>query len=472
MKTDIEDRSTQTALERLNDPYLAPSVQIPVQDEDLGSGDGEPGLISIARLLWPRRISLAKAALAGLLLAVLVAVLIPNTYQATVRLMPPENSALSGSSALIGMMLGSGGSSGSSSSGAAGGLSSAVGDLLGTQKPGPLFIGILSSRTISDRMIDRFDLRKVYSRKTYGAARLKLFSRVKFTEDKKSGIIIITVNDHDRARVTAMAQAYVDELNALLAQVNTSAASREREFLEKRLVAINVELKDATKALSEFSSRNATLDPQDQGKAMLDSAALLEGQLIAAKSELSGLQQIYTSQNVRVRSLQAHISELEQQLNAFGGKNYAGSTTLDPNSLYPSIRQLPVLGREYLDLYRRAKVDEAVFELLTESYEMAKVQEAKDTPSVKVLDAPRTPELPDWPPRAAFALVGALLGLLVAAFWFWWTERWSEVDPNEPYKAFVDHEILPALRRKTASFRRGWQQVLSRIRGSGERQGA
>lgn len=464
------DRSTQTTLERLNDPYLAPSDPLPDQDEDLARRSVEPRLIAIVRLLWPRRVSLGKAALAGLMLASIVAVLIPNSYQATVRLMPPESSALSGSSALIGMMLGSGGSTGSSSSG--GGLSSAVGDLLGTQKPGPLFIGILSSRTISDRMIDRFDLRKVYSRKTYGAARKKLFSRVTFTEDKKSGIIVITVNDHDRARVTAMAQAYVDELNGLLSQVNTSAASREREFLEKRLVAINVELRDATKALSEFSSRNATLDPQDQGKAMLDSAALLEGQLIAAKSELSGLQQIYTSQNVRVRSLQAHITELEQQLNAFGGKSYAGSTTLDPNSLYPSIRQLPVLGREYLDLYRRAKVDEAVFELLTESYEMAKVQEAKDTPSVKVLDAPRTPELPDWPPRSLFALGGALLGFLFAAFWIWWTDHWSEVDPNEPYKAFLDHEILPRLRRNLASVRRGWQQILSRNRRSGEHESA
>jgi capsule polysaccharide export protein KpsE/RkpR len=203
---------------------------------------------------------------------------------------------------------------------------------------------------------------------------------------------------------------------------------------------------------------------------MLDSAAILEGQLIAAKSELSGLQEIYTGQNVRVRSLQAHISELQQQLNAFGGKNYAGSTTLDPNSLYPSVRQLPVLGREYAELYRRAKVDEAVFTLLTESYELAKVQEAKDTPSVKVLDAPRPPERPDWPPRALFALGGALLGFLFAASSILWTEYWSAVAPDEPYKAFLNHEILPAIRGKWASVRRGWQQVLSRIRRSDEHQ--
>jgi capsule polysaccharide export protein KpsE/RkpR len=328
----------------------------------------------------------------------------------------------------------------------------------------------VGGRTVADRVIDRFDLRKVYGIKTYAATRKKLFSRVTFAEDKKSGIISITVDDRDSARVTAMAQAFVDEVNGLLSHVNNSASSRETQFLEKRIAAINVELQDATKKLSDFSSQNATFNPEDQGKAMLDSAAILEGQLIAAKSELSGLQEIYTGQNVRVRSLQAHISELQQQLNAFGGKNYAGSTTLDPNSLYPSVRQLPVLGREYAELYRRAKVDEAVFTLLTESYELAKVQEAKDTPSVKVLDAPRPPERPDWPPRALFALGGALLGFLFAASSILWTEYWSAVAPDEPYKAFLNHEILPAIRGKWASVRRGWQQVLSRIRRSDEHQ--
>jgi|SRR5580700_6147746 capsule polysaccharide export protein KpsE/RkpR len=469
MEAEIMDRSTQTTLESLNDSYLAPSPEM--RDEDLSKRNEEPRLIAVSRLLWYKRVGLAKASLAGLVLASIVAVLIPNSYQATVRLMPPESSSISGSSALLGLMLGTGGSSGPGS-GSSGGLSSAVGDLLGTQKPGPLFIGILASRTITDRMIDRFDLRKVYWRKSYGAARKKLFSRVSFVEDKKSGIITITVDDNDRGRVTAMAQAYVDELNGLLSHVNTSAASREREFLEKRLAAINLELQDATKILSDFSSRNATLDPQDQAKAMLDSAALLEAQLIAAKSELGGLQQIYTGQNVRVRSLQAHISELEQQLNAFGGKGYKGSTTLDPNSLYPSIRQLPVLGREYAELYRRAKVDEAVFELLTESYELAKVQEAKDTPSVKVLDAARLPEKPDWPPRGLFALGGAFIGFLLAVSWILGVEHWSGIDPNEPYKAFLDREILPSLRGKMASVRRTWQQILSRVHRSSEHQGA
>lgn len=436
-----------------------------MQEAELVSPVTSRETIDWIRLLWNDRVLLAKITLAALLISGVLVFFIPDSYESYVQLMPPDSSSLSGSSGMLGMLLGSGMSSGSSSSSSGSSLSSGlagtVSDILGGQKMGPLFIGVLTSRTISDRIIDRFDLRKVYWKKTYAAARKKLLNRVEFTEDRKSGIIKIDVQDRDRARATAMAQAYVDELNTLLAQVNTSAASREREFLEKRLTVVHGELEKAAKDLSEFSSHNATLDPEDQAKAMLESAATLEGQLIAAKSELSGLQQIYTNENVRVRSLQAHVAELEQQLNNFGGKGYSGSTALDPNSLYPPIRQLPVLGRQYLELYRTVKIDETVYEMLTESYEMARVEEAKETPSVKVLDAARIPERKSWPPRPWLAVFGAVLGFLLGSAWIAGNVYWAAIDPNEPRKLFIT-DMLTDLKCD-------WARVRARLSGLRER---
>ena len=425
---------TENGLGETNDQELLLSEQM--RDLDVDDSNREPEMLAVARLLWTKRKFVWKGALAGLLLFLAIGLLRPNKYESTVQLMPPDASSLSGSSAMMGAALSAlgGGEMGGGSASAAGGFAGTVGDLLGVQKPGALFIGILRSRTISDRIIDRFDLRKVYSIKTYVRAEKKLLSRVEFEEEKKSGLLSITVTDHDKDRATAMASAYIDELNKLLSEVNNSAASKERQFLGERLVTVNAELVSTEKELSQFSSKNATLDPGDQGKAMLDAAAALQGQLIAAKSELSGLEQIYTAENVRVRSLRAHVAELQQQFDSFSGKDYSGSTKLDPNSLYPSLRQLPVLGQQYIDLYRRAKVDEVVFQLLTESYEMAKVQEAKDTPSVKVLDAPKLPEKPiNWP-APVVALIGLLLGCFFAGVWVVADERWER---DDPYRVFV-----------------------------------
>src|SRR5438874_1730942 len=117
-----------------------------------------------------------------------------------------------------------------------------------------------------------------------------------------------------------MAEAYVEELNRLVAELSTSSARRERLFLEGRLKAVNQDLEVAEKEFSQFSSKNTAIDIKEQGKAMVEAAATLQGQYIAAQSELEGLKQIYTDNNVRIRSVKARIAELKHQLERIGGK--------------------------------------------------------------------------------------------------------------------------------------------------------
>src|SRR5262249_6717712 len=118
----------------------------------------------------------------------------------------------------------------------------------------------------------------------------------------------------------------------------------------------------------------------------------LQGELIAAQSELEGLRQIYTDENVRVRATRARIAGLQHELEKLGGKGDTPGAEDQENTLYPSIRKLPLLGATYADLYRRVAVQEVVYETLTKQCELAKVQEAKEIPSVKVLDPAEVPE--------------------------------------------------------------------------------
>src|SRR5207302_7098983 len=127
----------------------------------------------------------------------------------------------------------------------------------------------------------------------------------------------------------------------------------------------------------------------------------------ADESELAGLRQIYSDNNVRVRSVRARIAELKHQLEKIGGKGEGSDE--QQTSLYPSIRKLPLLGVPYADLYRRTRVQEAVFETLTQEYELAKVAEAKEIPSVRVLDAADVPEHKSFPPRLAIIFLGTFV---------------------------------------------------------------
>jgi capsule polysaccharide export protein KpsE/RkpR len=241
-----------------------------------------------------------------------------------------------------------------------------------------------------------------------------------------------------------MAQAYVNELDRLVAQVSTSSARRERIFLEERLKTVKAELDSTAKNFSNFASKNTAIDIPAQGKAMVEAAANLQGRLIAAQAELSGLQQIYTNNNVRVRAAEARVKELQRKLTELGGGESGGSAN-EEGALYPSIRRLPVLGVTYADLFLQTKIQATVFELLTQQYETAKVQEAKEIPSVKVLDPAVVPTKKSFPPRTVMTILGTLLGMAVAMSWVFAKTNWDAVDANHPRKVFAT-EVLTTIR--------------------------
>jgi uncharacterized protein involved in exopolysaccharide biosynthesis len=398
--------------------------------------------IARLRLLWEERPFLGKITGAGLVLGVLLAFLIPKHYESTVQLMPPDTT---GGSALgmmasimsgggVGGGLGSGGGGGGGGAGSSG-LGAIAGDLLGLKNTGAEFVAILGSRTVEDGLIDRFNLQKVYRDRLKEDARKDLASNSDISEDHKSGIITIDVTDKNPQRAAAIAQAYVEELDSLMAEVNNSASHRERVFLEQRLQEVKLELSKASLAFSQFASKNTTIDVEEQGKAMVEAAATIQGQLIAAESDLKGLEQIYTSNNPRVQSAKSSIAELRAQLEKLGGG--APGQSVVNGEMYPSIRQLPVLGVTYYDLYRNVKIQEAVYEALTSEYEMAKVEEVRDTPSVKVLDPAVVPETKSFPPRALVIVLCSVLAGLSGTFWVLARAKWERTDPSSPGKVLA-----------------------------------
>lgn len=387
------------------------------------------------RLLWVQRTLVGRIVLRGTVLFAVLAFLLPKSYDSTTQLMPPDSS----SSGALALLSGIGGSDSDGASASGSGLAGMAASMLGMRTTGATFISVLKSQTVADRLIDRFDLRKVYYIKTYRDTRKKLAARTTIDEDKKSGVISITVTDRDPQRAAALARAYVEELDRLVAELNTSGAHRERVFLEGRLKVVKQELEQSEVDFSKFASENTAIDIKEQGKAMVEAAATLQGSLIAAQSELEGLEQIYTANNVRVRSLQARVEELKHQLDKLGGAASADSTSAGGASpLYPSIRQLPVLGVPYADLFLRVKINETIYEILTKQYELARVQEAKEVPSVKVLDVALPPERKAWPPRSLVILSGVFLSFCFAALWVFGREAWLNTDPQHPWKQLLE----------------------------------
>lgn len=428
------------------------AATVTIRDEREQMPPAQPATWAIrGMLLWENRRLLLRVIAIALLASLGIAFSIPKQYKSVARIMPPDQQS-TGTMLLAAL---------ASRGGGLGTLNSLAGNFLGEHTTTALFINLLRSGTVSGHLIDRFDLQHVYH-KRYRIDTAKHLARITtITDDKKSGVITIEVEDKNPTRARDLAQGYLDELNKLVTQTNTSAAHRERIFIEQRLHSVQGDLERAQLELSEFSSKNSTVDIKEQTRAMVDAGARLQANLLIEQSGLESLRQLYGDGNVRVREAEARIAALQQELGKMTGSSAPlpaegaeGSSATgdsdDKGELYPPLRQLPRLAVPYADLYRRVTVQETVFELLTQQYELARIQEAKDVPVVSVIDPPDIPEKKSFPPRLLVALLLTAIAFASAAAFVLIRDRWSNVDPSDPRKMLAA-EILAVWRRRRDS---------------------
>jgi uncharacterized protein involved in exopolysaccharide biosynthesis len=399
-------------------------------------------------LLWRERRLFWGVLWKTAVLSTVVVLLLPAHYEATVKIVPGENST----TAMGGLP---GRLSNLSGSGAAGGISFALDatGLLGLKTPSAFYVDVLKSRSVQDRIIDGFNLRERYWKtgrwfpRTYYQARKRLTGFTTIEEEKKSNVITVTVTDYEPQIAAQIANAYVQEVNRTAAGLNTGDAHRERVFLEGRLREARTELDRASLELSRYSSKNTIMDPQDQSRAMMDAAARVEGEIVAVEGELKGLQQIYSDDNVRVRTLRARLQTLRQKLLKMKGSHEPQSALEEE---YPSMSTLPVLGYRYSELYRQARIQEAIYEFLTQQYESAKIQEAKELPSVRVMDPAVPPERKSGPIRSLIVAISIAAGMLLTFFWVLGRNSWEALpldDSRRLLAAEIGHDLRQSLRK-------------------------
>jgi capsule polysaccharide export protein KpsE/RkpR len=404
------------------------SVEQVPQPEDYSIREPLPAVlekatwVENASLFWDFRRAFARVTGMVFGLSIVVALLLPKEYVSGARIMPPEQGG--NTAAMLAALVGKG---------SAGGLAGLAGSLLGSKNSGALFVALLHSGTVSGHLIDRFDLQRVYHKRYREDAAKRLSHLTKITEDPKSGVITIAVTDETRERARDLAQGYLDELNNLVAKVNTSSAHREREFIEQRLSTVQAELQRAQLELSDFSSKNTTIDIKEQTRATVDAGARLEGQLIAGESELGSLRQIYGDQNVRVRAAEARNVLLQRELQRANGQSSTDpdDRDIDASHPYPALRQLPKLGVRWANLYRNVRIHETVFDLLSEEYETARIEEVKSIPTVGVVDVPALPERKSGPHRTLIVLISTLFSAVMTAVFLLARRSWLAMDDED-----------------------------------------
>ena len=325
-----------------------------------------------------------------------IAFLMTPIYTARTSFLPPQQQQSGLASALASL----------------GGLAGLAGAAGAVKSPADQYVALMQSATATDRLIDRFDLVKLYESKYRFEARRTLEERTRIAVGKKDGLISVEVDDKSPQRAADMANAYVDELRRLTSVLAVSEAQQRRVFFEKELKDARDQLAKAQQALqaSGFTVGALRAEP----KAAAESYARLRAEITATEVRLQVLRGSLADSAPEVQRQLAQLSALRGQLARL-------EQTTDTN-----------VGPDYVTKYREFKYRETLFELLAKQYELARIDEAREGALIQVVDPATKPEYKSKPKRGLIAIVATLASLvLLGAFIVmrqWWRE--SAADPS------------------------------------------
>jgi tyrosine-protein kinase Etk/Wzc len=396
--------TSETPISTVSEPVNALSA---VSRADRGAAeDKEISLLDLLIAIAERKRTVLRITAFFTVLAIIVSLLLPVHYTATVTLLPPqENSSMAAAMA--------------SQLGNLGGMAALTGGGLGLKNPNDRFVAMLQSQTVEDAIVQHFGLMQEYHKRYLSDARKDLENHATVDGSGKDGLIHISVEDHDAHRAADLANGYVDQFRDLSQHLAITEASQRRLFFQQELERAKNNLATAEEALEQTEQKTGVIQPDSQERALIESAASLRAQITAREVQIQGMQTYATGENSQLIQAQQELAGLRAQLAKLGGsEDTAGNEFIIPKGLVPKA------GMEYVRRLRDVKYYETIFDILARQFEMAKLDEAKEGAVIQVVDPPIPPDRRSFPKRTLIviggAIAGFILGILTAIFQASW----------------------------------------------------
>lgn len=404
----------------------------------------EINLIDYLAVLIQKRRLIIRITMIGVVIGVLLALFLPQKYTAMTTLMPPEsNNNLPLTTMMADIPLSAFGFS-------------------GVRSGSDLMVEILTSRSVREGVIksrhatrkDSLNLFQVF--KTHSLEKsLRALLGVTTVSASEQGIISIKVTLGDPILAASVANCFVSELDRVNKEKNTSQAKSSRIYIESQLAQTRHNLAAVTAELAEFQGKNQAVDLEEQMRVAVENAGTLKGNILAQEIDLGVMQQTMKPSNPLIIRKQQQIEEMKKRYGELQFGSQSGSQSA--NELFIPFDQAPQVGLKLAELMREVKVQETVWELLNQQYYQARIQEARDIPTIQVLDRAEAPERRSSPKRKLLVLALSLLALVGSVFWTFGEQYYHQVrreNGNDARLKFMSQELGSDWRQIKGYFRK------------------
>ena len=359
--------------------------------QESSADDEETSWIDILLLLVEYRKLIVTMPIAAAVLAAGISFALPNVYKSYTRLLPPQE-AQSSATAILSQL---------------GGAAGLAAGMAGLKNPNDVYVGMLKSRTIADALISQFDLKKAYDVRLMELARKQLGKNTTITAGK-DGLITIEVEDRDQKRVAALANAYVSELRKLTKVIAVTEASKRRLFFERQLEQTKDNLANAEVRMKQRLDTRGVISVDAESRASVETIGRLKAKISAKEIELSSMTAFVTTSNPNWKRVEQELVSLREELSRLENGRI---DVIDGSQAQPAGK---TDGLESIKLLRDVKYYQMLYELLAKQYEIARLDESKDSSIIQVLDPAVEPERKSKPLRSLIVMGSAAAAFFAA----------------------------------------------------------
>lgn len=391
-------------LKRLN---MIPGSNNTKEEPRISAGN-ELTFIDYSRLFWQSRKWIFNNVFAMTILIAAASYIMPKTYKSSAVLMPPKME---------------------SGMGILGSFSNLPMSNLFTKTDDESlsFIAILKSRTVLENVIEKFNLIEFYESDNIEKAIIELSDNVIF-EIEDEGTIRVSVltktewfhpdkeEEFVKQLSADMTNYFIENLDYVNKNLKTEKASFQRMFIEERYKLNIEELKKAEENLKLFQIQHGLIELSEQTKYAIDAAASIKGGILANEVRLGVMNTMLSTDHPDIEALEKETEELQKQLKEmdYGPDIKAPDQAVQ---LFPIFAEVPELGIQLLRLQREVEIQNTLFTFLTQQYEEAKIKEARDTPTIQILDEAKTP-INRFKPRRTLLVISTFLVMIFINFIF------------------------------------------------------
>jgi uncharacterized protein involved in exopolysaccharide biosynthesis len=366
--------------------------------------------------------------------ACIVSLILPKIYKSTTTILPPLSTT--GFEALIPDE-----------------IKGFFGGFMGQNAEANVYLAILNSRNMQDKLIEKFNLDSVYKFKEpyYIEELLEVLKKhINISFDGENPMEISFL-DKNPKRAAEVVNYMVNELDVMYQAMNNKQASLNRQFLEKRVTEARETLAKSEDSLRIFQEKYKAISLTDQASAAIDVAANLVAEMMTLEVQIQVLQSSVQPNHPQLKALKEELQGLKDQLSRITDSMSDDSEVIIP---FPGMDVFPELGMRYLRLFREVEIQTKILEFLIPQYEQARIQEVRDTPVVTVLDKGRVPTKRIKPQRKILVIIAVFLSFIVCTFFVFIAEFFLNVK-NTDYKTYSGlEEILSQIKQEIPFIRK------------------